>query len=367
MTPSSNTPPRTPPPPLARWNTFGAVSGSINPSLYTGIADTAAPNAVTLTASSTALTWTAVTTSADGTVAFAAATTGGLYTTTNAGYSSTAVAGFPGSGFSVADVKCDADCSVVVAVGGTSGQTIYASSNAGVSWVAVTPAGATAFTSVAVNADGSVIYAAGSTSSGLIFKSTNGGASFSSVNALVSGWLSIDTDNTGTKLIASAGAAVAGTAGKVYTSADSGTTLTESYAFGATALPIVTLGGTATRAAAGDSAATVGGLRTAACDASMVCTWTELVAHSANSAWTGLDMSADSLRLAAVNSGAGVPFNGRYTYTYGLPTASIWQQTTLVAGASGLLWTGVAIADNAAQVYTVGGSNNQFIGIGSGQ
>ena len=67
-----------------------------------------------------------------------------------------------------------------------------------------------------------------------------------------------------------------------------------------------------------------------------------------------LDMTADGARLAAANYGSSAAYNGLYTFTYGLPAASVWQQTTKVAGAPGQNWNGIAIADDAARVYAAG-------------
>ena len=78
-------------------------------------------------------------------------------------------------------------------------------------------------------------------------------------------------------------------------------------------------------------------------------------------------MTADGARLAAANSGSSVSFDGKYTYTYGLPTAAIWQQTTKVAGTASQAWAGIAIADDAAQVYAAGGAANAIVQVGNGQ
>ena len=78
-------------------------------------------------------------------------------------------------------------------------------------------------------------------------------------------------------------------------------------------------------------------------------------------------MTADGNRLAAVNSGSAGAYNGRYTFTYGLPTAAVWNLASYVAGTASQVWTGVAIADNAAQVYAAGGTGNKVVQVGNGQ
>jgi hypothetical protein len=352
----------------AAQNTFGAVGGNVNPGLFSGFA---AATVITVTGQSLALTWSGIATSADGTVVVGGTTTKGLYISTNSGYTWTQIATFPDLSGVIVSVACDSDCSVIVACTAT---IIYTSTNSGGSWVAITPTvsgtAVSALKSVTSNADGTKMYAAtgtGNTADQYIFASTNAGASWLAAHA--SGerraWASVDTDSVGTKVLASA-------TQYVFTSANSASTFAQSLDMGASATPIVTLAGTGLSAAAGDSfgtAAATAGLRTAVCDAAMTCTWTVLVAPgtAGQSTWTGLDMTADGARLAAVNSGSSTTYNGRVTYTYGLPTASVWQQTTKVAGTASQAWPGIAIADNAARVYAAGGAANQVVQVGSGQ
>ena len=217
------------------------------------------------------------------------------------------------------------------------------------------------------NADGTKLYASsysGGTADQYIFASTNGGTSFFPTHA--SGerraWWNIDTDDVGTKLLATAGTSV-------YASVDSGATFVVSHNMGASpnASPRVALAGNGLRAVAGDVTArttpNVAGLQTAECDATLACTWTQLVAGGDN--WIAFDMNADGTRFVAAIAG-GVQGSSLRTYTFGVPTAGQWN---LVASWKNPVTTntfsGVAISDNAAAVYY--GNLNDGFGVGNGQ
>ena len=69
-------------------------------------------------------------------------------------------------------------------------------------------------------------------------------------------------------------------------------------------------------------------------------------------------MNADGYRLAAANSGSSAASNGKYTWTYGLPTASVWNLvSTSLSGNGSPFFQGIAIANDAARVYAAGNPN----------
>ena len=243
------------------------------------------------------------------------------------------------------------------------------------------PGNPTTISSAASNVDGSRLYVASSNTM-TVYKSTDFGASFDATHADAEkrAWSSIDTDDSGTKVIASAGQ-------YVWTSGDYGGTWAQSLNMGNNARPIVTLDGSGQRAAAGDSiGVSVGtnpnaGLRTAECSSTatspssttFTCEhWAALVpppGTALNSKWTALDMTADGNRLAAGNGGMLAASNGAYTYTYGWPTAGAWNSATYVANAAGKSCFAVAFADNAAALVvarTVSTATNLWLGSGQG-
>ena len=162
-------------------------------------------------------TWSAVGSSADGSVLVAAINGSSIYTSTNSG-ATWAVSGAPSKGWTAVTASGDGKLLLACATASTTPGGVYTSTNAGTTWQSNSVPGNYNWDAVAASANGSTLIAGGQVF-GPIYYSTNMGANWRSNGIPTGYWTSVVTSADGTKLAAE-------WSGVIYTSTNSGVTWT---------------------------------------------------------------------------------------------------------------------------------------------
>lgn len=236
--------------------------------------------------------WAGVASSADGAHLVAVDDGGGICTSANSGVTWTQQTGPPALG-AWSGVASSADGTHLVAVADEGG--IYTSANSGVTWTEQTGVStSTNWHGVASSADGTHLVAV--VLSGGIYTSANSGLTWmQQTGPPVSGsWWSIASSADGTRLVAVANG------GGIYTSTNSGVTWMER-----TSAPTAVWEAVASSADGNHlvASAVFGGIYTSADSGA---TWTEETGPPASGDWSSVASSADGIHLVAVAGGGGI-------------------------------------------------------------